>query len=122
MPQTGLSFFDAPLLEVVDEQYSMINTYYASVHVKNAGGRLRFGGRSAGQEDKLEQHNRAAEKRGPRSGYSGEPRWPISLRNTAWRKLMELGIRMLDVDDLVSARRWSWDWCVVARLVLCGND
>lgn len=35
---------------------------------------------------------------------------------------MMLGVGMLNVDDLVSATRWNWDWCVVAGLVLCGND
>jgi hypothetical protein len=115
-------FFDAPLLEVADEQYDTTNSYYASVQMKSAVGRLWFGGLSAEQEDRLEQQIRVAEQKGLKSRYWGEPGWPISLRDRVWRKLMELGVGMLNVDDLVSATRWNWDLCVVAGLVLCGND
>lgn len=48
-------FFDAPLLEVADKQYDAMNSYYASVHLKSAVGRLRFDQLSAEQEDRLEQ-------------------------------------------------------------------
>lgn len=34
---------------------------------------------------------------------------------------MENGIGVLNVDDVVSAGRWNWNWCVVAGLVLCGG-
>ena len=115
-------FFDAPLLDVADEQYDVTNSYYASVQLKSAVGRLWFDRLSAEQENRLEQQIRAAEKKGLKSRYWGEPHWPISLRYRVWRNLIVLGVGMLNVDDLVSATRWNWDWCVVAGLVLCGND
>jgi len=115
-------FLDAPLLEVADEQYNVTNSYYASAQMKSAVGRLWFDRLSVEQENRLAQQIRAAEKKGLKSRYWGEPHWPISLRDRVWRKLMELGVGMLNVDDLVSATRWNWDWCVVAGLVLCGND
>lgn len=121
MLQIGLSFFDAPLVEVADEQYDATNSSFASVQMKNAVGRLWFGRLSDEQEDRLGQQMWAAEKKGLKSRYWGELRWPISLRTRVWRKLMEFGVGVLNVDDLVSATRWNWDWCVVAGLVLCGN-
>ncbi|KAF3048763.1 Altered inheritance of mitochondria protein 6 [Didymella keratinophila] len=117
-----LIFFDAPLLEIADEQYDTTNSYYASVQMKSAVGRMWFDRLSVEQDDRLEQQIRAAEMKGLKSRYWGEPHWPISLRNRVWRKLMDLGVGMLNVDDLVSAARWNWDWYVVAGLVLCGND
>jgi hypothetical protein len=35
---------------------------------------------------------------------------------------MRAGVGMLNVDDLVSATRWNWGWCVVAGIALCGNS
>lgn len=34
---------------------------------------------------------------------------------------VENGIGVLNVDDVVSAGRWNWNWCVVAGLVLCSG-
>lgn len=121
-PTNRFIFFDAPLLSIADEQYNTTNSYYASVEMKQAIGKLWFNKLSAKQEGKLAEQIQAADKKGLKSRYWGEPRWPISLRDRVWVKLMELGVGMLNVDDLVSATRWNWHWCVVAGLALCGNS
>ncbi|KAJ4985652.1 hypothetical protein SVAN01_08827 [Stagonosporopsis vannaccii] len=115
-------FFDAPLLSITEDQYNTTNSYYASVEVKEAIGSLWFNRLSTGQIVKLEAQMEAANKKGLKSRYWGEPRWPISLRDKVWFKLTELGVGMLNVDDLVSATRWNWNWCMVAGLTLCGNN
>ncbi|KAF2633768.1 hypothetical protein BU25DRAFT_328579 [Macroventuria anomochaeta] len=115
-------FFDAPLLLVSDEQYNTTNSYYASVEMKKAIGPIWLNKLSAKQVNKLVGQIQAAGAKGLKSRYWGEPRWPISLRDKVWFKLTELGVGMLSVDDLVSATRWNWDWCVVAGLALCGNS
>jgi glycerophosphoryl diester phosphodiesterase len=115
-------FFDAPLLSILDKQYNTTNSYYASVNMKEAIGHLWFNQLSAKQVDRLTEQIQAADEKGLKSRYWGEPRWPISLRNTVWFKLTELGVGMLNVDDLVSATRWNWNWCVIAGLPLCGNS
>lgn len=114
-------FFDAPLLSISDEQYNTTNSYYASVEMKKAIGHLWFNNLSAKQINKLTEQIHAAEAKGLKSRYWGELRWPISLRDKVWFKLTELGVGMLNVDDLVSATRWNWNWCVVGGLALCGN-
>ncbi|KAF1365371.1 hypothetical protein EJ07DRAFT_96614 [Lizonia empirigonia] len=114
-------FFDAPLLSISDEQYNTANSYYASVEMKKAIGHLWLNNLSAKQVNKLTEQIHAAEAKGLKSRYWGEPRWPISLRDKVWFKLTELGVGMLNVDDLVSATRWNWNWCVVGGLALCGN-
>jgi hypothetical protein len=44
------------------------------------------------------------------------------LRDQIWFTLTENGVGMLNVDDLHSAARWNWNWCVVAGLSLCGSN
>ena len=115
-------FFDAPLLSVAEEQYNTTNSYYASVSMKKAIGYLWLNRLSAKQANKLAGQIHAADAKGLKSRYWGEPRWPISLRDKVWFKLTELGVGMLNVDDLISATRWNWNWCVVAGLALCENS
>ena len=115
-------FFDAPLLSVSDDQHYTTNSYYASLEMKKAIGHLWLNRLSAKQVDQLTEQIHAADAKGLKSRYWGEPRWPISLRDNVWFKLTELGVGMLNVDDLVSATRWNWNWCVVAGLALCGNS
>jgi hypothetical protein len=115
-------FFDAPLLSISGEQYNASNSYYASVEMKKAIGFLWLNRISVKQVDKLTEQIHAADVKGLKSRYWGEPRWPISLRDKVWFKLTELGVGMLNVDDLISATTWNWNWCVVAGLALCGNN
>lgn len=114
-------FFDAPLLAVTHEQYNTTNSYYASVEMKKAIGLLWFNKLSTNQINSIAKQIQAANDKGLKSRYWGEPRWPIILRDKVWFKLTELGVGMLNVDDLVSATRWNWNWCVVAGLTLCGG-
>ena len=115
-------FFDAPLLSISDEQYNTTNSYYASVEMKKAIGSLWLNRLSAKQTDKLAEQIHAADVKGLKSRYWDEPRWPISLRDKVWFKLTELDVGMLNVDDLVSATKWNWNWCIIAGLSLCGNS
>jgi hypothetical protein len=85
-------------------------------------GGLWLGSITSKQEKTLKQQIQAAEDKGLKSRYWGTPAWPISVRDSVWVKLMELGVGMLNVDDLVSATRWNWGLCVVAGIVLCGNS
>jgi glycerophosphoryl diester phosphodiesterase len=115
-------FYDAPLQSVSAPQYNSTNSYYASANFLAAIGRTRMGRITPGQEDTLKRQIEAAEEKGLRSRYWETPAWPIHTRDNVWAKLMELGVGMLNVDDLVSATRWNWNWCVVGGFVLCGNS
>lgn len=115
-------FFDAPLLSISEAQYNTTNSYYASVDLKKAIGHIWLNRLSAKQVDTLTDQINAADAKGLKSRYWDEPRWPISLRDKVWLKLTELNVGMLNVDDLVSATRWNWNWCVVAGLALCVNS
>jgi hypothetical protein len=115
-------FFDAPLLSISDDQYNTTNSYYASSALKPAVGRLWFNTLSSRQVDMVQKQVRAAQEKGLKSRYWDTPSWPISARDGIWRRLEESGVGILNVDDLVSATRWNWRWCVVAGIALCGKS
>jgi hypothetical protein len=112
-------FFDAPLLDIANASYTTENSYYASTALKPAIGRLWFNTISGKQVDTLKTQIKAAADKGLMSRYWDTPSWPISLRQKVWTTLTDNGVSMLNVDDLVSATRWNWNWCVIAGLPLC---
>lgn len=113
-------FFDAPLLDISNSSYTVQNSYYASTALKPAIGRIWLRGLSRGQVNAMKIQIKAAGAKGLKSRYWDTPAWPISLRDKAWNTLVENGVGMLNIDDLISATRWNWDRCVVAGLTLCG--
>jgi glycerophosphoryl diester phosphodiesterase len=118
-PTNRFVFFDAPLHSVSDDNYNSTNSYYASASLKDAIGKLWFNRLSPKQEQTLKTQIKMAHGKGLNSRYWDTPGWPISVRDAIWFKLTELQVGMLNVDDLVSATRWNWNWCIVAGLTLC---
>ncbi|XTI85905.1 hypothetical protein V2W45_1466714 [Cenococcum geophilum] len=91
-------YFDAPLLNISNSIYTL-------------GG---------GQINTIKTQIEKADAKGLESRYWDTLAWPISFRDRIRDTLVENGVGILNVGDLVSATRWNWDWCVVARLTLCG--
>jgi hypothetical protein len=114
-------FFDAPLLSVSagNTNFNSTNSYYASASLNDAIGKIWFNRLSAEQERNLKTQIGMVQEIGLQSRYWDTPGWPISLRDMVWFKLTELGVGMLNVDDLVSATKWNWHQCIVAGLTLC---
>ncbi|RMZ74574.1 Altered inheritance of mitochondria 6 [Pyrenophora seminiperda CCB06] len=114
-------FFDAPLLSVSagNTTFNSTNSYYASASFKDAIGKMWFNRLSAEQERTLKSQIEMVQETGLQSRYWDTPAWPISLRDRLWFKLTELGVGVLNVDDLVSATKWNWHRCIVAGLTLC---
>lgn len=113
-------FFDAPLNEISQNStYTAENSYYASVSLKKAVGTVWAWGPTEDQKQTMEKMITAASERGLVSRFWSIPSWPVSLRMKLWRFLVDNKIGMLNVDDVVQATRWNWDWCIVAGLVLC---
>jgi hypothetical protein len=118
-PTNRFVFFDAPLLSVSNTTYNATNSYYASANLKDAIGKLWLNRLSTEQEQTLKKQIKTVEEKGLKSRYWDTPGWPISVRDMLWFRFTELGVRVLNVDDLVSATKWNWHWCVVAGLTLC---
>jgi hypothetical protein len=113
-------FFDAPLNEISQNYtYTTENSYYASASLKKAVGIVWPWGPTENQKQTMQKMISAAAERGLPSRFWSIPSWPVSLRMKLWRFLVDSGIGMLNVDDVVEATRWNWDWCIVAGLVLC---
>lgn len=114
-------FYDAPLVSVSQPQFNTSNSYYASANFKAAISDLWLGKWSAKQEKQVRKQIEAAEEKGLKSRYYDTPAWPVGLRDSVWKKLMDFGVGVLNVDDVVSAGRWNWGFCIVAGFVLCGR-
>ncbi|RHZ49490.1 uncharacterized protein CDV56_102166 [Aspergillus thermomutatus] len=113
-------FFDAPLNDLAQNStYTSENSYYASVSLKKAVGVVWPWGPTDSQKQSMQRMISAASERGLLSRFWSIPSWPVSLRMRLWRFLVDGGVGMLNVDDVVEATRWNWDWCIVAGLVLC---
>ncbi|KAF4469911.1 altered inheritance of mitochondria 6 [Fusarium albosuccineum] len=97
-------FLDAPLAELDEGIYSTLNSYYASVSFEETIGTVGRGGLQPTQLAKLRDHIAKAHGRGLKVRYWGMPYWPIDVRNQLWDTLLDEGVDMLNVDDLVEAR------------------
>jgi hypothetical protein len=114
-------FYDAPLRSISEPQYNTSNSYYASSNLKAAVGGMWLGHFTSKQEKMIKQQIQAADDKGLKSRYWDTPAWPISVRDSVWAKLMEFGVGVLNVDDLIGATRWNWNFCVIAGISLCGK-
>ena len=113
-------FFDAPLDDVSSDLYNSTTSYYASARLSKAVGSPVFGRFKAGGMRAMATQVEEAKNKELVSRYWDTPAWPVSVRDRVWNVLVKSRVGMLNVDDLESASRWNWDWCVVAGLTLCG--
>ncbi|KAF4975097.1 hypothetical protein FZEAL_8076 [Fusarium zealandicum] len=97
-------FFDAPLAELDEGTYSTLNSHYASVSFEMIIGEVGRGGLKPAQLDKLRDQIAKAHSRGLKVRYWGLPYWPLNVRNQLWDLLIDEGVDVLNVDDLVGAR------------------
>ncbi|KAF9638051.1 hypothetical protein BFW01_g8948 [Lasiodiplodia theobromae] len=114
-------FFDAPL-ERLDgsEDYTAANSYYASVKLSRAVGRVwGLQGLSGRQAGVVRRQVEVAAERGLVSRYWGTPGWPVVLRNRVWETLVESGVGVLNVDELTTAVRWDWRFCTILGITIC---
>lgn len=98
------TFLDAPLDKLREGNYSLLNSYYSSVSFRQSIGRLGLNGLNPHQTRKLREQIRTAHERGLQVRYWGMPYWPLHARNDLWSVLMDEGVDVLNVDDLMAAR------------------
>ena len=109
-------FFDAPLNKlnsVAPSLYTIANSYYASVSLPEAVGKIWFGLTSS-QLKTIETQVKTAGEMGLLSRYWDTPAWPLNIRNGVWKHLIQKSVGVLNVDELwtVSARDWRICWSV----------
>ncbi|KAJ9397100.1 hypothetical protein DTO282F9_6033 [Paecilomyces variotii] len=94
--------------EYISEDYSLSNSYYASVDFRKAIGPLFHNRFSQAQLELLRDQVRAAHTRGLKVRYWGTPTWPRGLRNHIWHILVREGVDLINVDDLREATMQDW--------------
>lgn len=112
-------FYDAPLHDLSANKFDTSNSFFASAALGRAIGKPVFGHFAAPSMAKLTAQVADAESKGLVSRYWDTPAWPVSARDRVWNTLVSNGVGILNVDDLQSAARWNWEWCVVAGITLC---
>ncbi|XMA20486.1 hypothetical protein WAI453_013277 [Rhynchosporium graminicola] len=84
------------------------NSYYASVSLGKAIGHIWFGELSSAQLEIIRGQVRGAHSRGLKARYWDLPAWPRGLRNHVWKVLVDEGVDILNVDDLMGVKRELW--------------
>ncbi len=117
-------FFDAPLLELEADagssspKYTLSNSYYASVDLSNAVGKV-WSSLSHSQLAKIGKQASAAAEAGLVSRYWDTPGWPVSVRNKIWAQLAAQGVGVLNVDELWTASKEDWRFCAAIGWGIC---
>lgn len=113
-PDKGQGVSGMPAV-ITAHTFNTTNSYYASVSFETAIGfpwPFHF---TESQMTRLRTQIRVAHAHGLKVRYWALPSWPRSLRNHIWRILVQEGVDILNVDDLVAATKGDWkirvfDW------------
>lgn len=112
--------FDALLVDLTTyPEYSVTNSYHASVRLSSAIDTIIFNHLSDSQLCTREKQIKVARERGLLGQYWSTPAWPVSVRNGVRKALSEKVVGLLNIDGLWSATKWDWGICVVAGLEFC---
>ncbi|KAI5844709.1 hypothetical protein BZA05DRAFT_156195 [Tricharina praecox] len=103
-------FYDAPLSGLASGRYNTSNSLMATASFRKEIGAVYWGsgGLSRKMKDKIAAQIKAAHERGIGVRYWSTPMWPISVRNQVWGTLVEMGVDLLNVNDLKAATEMKW--------------
>lgn len=88
--------------------FTPLNSYYASVSFTDVFGWPQLRHMNKNQINLLRNQIRAAHRQGLRVRYWNTPNWPIGLRNSIWKTLVDEGADILNADDLKAAAHGDW--------------
>ncbi|KAH7152529.1 hypothetical protein B0J13DRAFT_266568 [Dactylonectria estremocensis] len=97
-------FLDAPLAKLGGNAYNSFNSYYASVSFPRSIGLVGPQGLRQSQLLKIRGQIKEAHSRGLKVRYWNLPAWPFSKRNQLWEVLINEGLDILHVDDVIGVR------------------
>lgn len=101
------TFIDAPLdHDDFALKYDNTTSIYSSSSLKRLTGSnsaLGFNGLSDEQKSILSSKFKMAHDLGIKVRVWDTPKWPLTIRNAVWKDLLELGVDLLNVDDLQGA-------------------
>jgi hypothetical protein len=115
----GAIFLDAPL-DHLSDVYNSSNSLYASARLEPAvGSKIGLWGMNKGQRARAAGLIAAAQAKGLQARFWDTPSWPVGRRDKVWKQLEEVGVGMLNADDIRTAALVNWNWCSVAWVHLC---
>ncbi|KAH8733262.1 hypothetical protein BGZ61DRAFT_528569 [Ilyonectria robusta] len=97
-------FLDAPLAKLNKGTYNKINSYYASVSFRRSIGLVGPRGLRQSQLLKVRNQIKEAHSLGLKVRYWSLPSWPLPKRNQLWDVLVNEGLDILHVDDVIGVR------------------
>ncbi|KAI9745679.1 MAG: Altered inheritance of mitochondria protein 6 [Claussenomyces sp. TS43310] len=90
------------------DEYTLLNSYYASTSFAETLGTVWWGRLSAKQLRLMRGRIKGAHEKGLKVRYWDTPYWPRRLRNHIWDVLVKEGADIVNVDDLESVRKGIW--------------
>jgi hypothetical protein len=96
-------FYDGPLTTLAEDNITSAISPIASAQLSAAVGEVGPEGLNDTQVALVEKMVGAATERGIKTRYWDLPAWPVEARNKVWRQVLDLGVYLLNVDDLESA-------------------
>ncbi|CCH42844.1 hypothetical protein BN7_2389 [Wickerhamomyces ciferrii] len=101
------TFIDAPLNDPdFSEKFNSTNSIYGSSSLEKITGSksaLGFNGLDDDQKTKIKEVIDIAHAQNIKTRIWDTPNWPVSVRNSVWKDLLELGVDLLNADDLKGA-------------------
>jgi len=98
-------FFDAPLpyLNTTSSNITADVSPIASTSFESQFGEVKGTSLNDTQMATLREQIAQAKEKGIGARYWETPAWPISTRNAVWRTLIDVGVSLLNADDLIAA-------------------
>jgi hypothetical protein len=106
--QTRDYFVDTDVKNLEDPPAANHISPFASASLRDAVGDIGPLGLTPEQLDLVKGQIGQAQWRGIQVRYWDTPVWPKKLRNIAWRQLVDVGVGLLNVDDLHEAANNNW--------------
>ncbi|CZT45799.1 uncharacterized protein RSE6_06152 [Rhynchosporium secalis] len=88
-------------------QYMTLQTPTTPAHLSGGKDKISISGLSKAQMIVVKQQIDEAARLGLVSRYWDVPSWAVNLRMAVWRQLEEVGVGILNVDEIDEAARWN---------------
>lgn len=116
--QNRIVFYDAPIF-ALDDRFNSSNSAWASASFQRAVGKGSFGSLSAKQTATIRDQIQQANAKGLKARYWQTPNFPVAFRDHVWSLLVNEGVGLLNIDDLIAGSRRNWNWCHFLGVTVC---
>lgn len=101
-------FFDGPWMALAENNITAAISPIASCQLSAAVGEVGAEGLNGTQMEIVKELVKKANERGIEGRFWDLPAWPLKTRNKVWEQVMDLGVYLLNADDLRAAAATRW--------------